>query len=196
MAVFEIHAEDAPIRELAQSLAVAGKRLPNAAALVMNRVVTRARPKVVKAVAAETGIFPKILTKAVRPLRASPTNLRAGLASRGGEIGLRYFKAREANGGVAADVAGEREFFPGAFRRSGRAPNRYMVRRLNKQVYVRDTESRRWGAKPIVKQGSGVWIPLKMIEGESRKAFDEVAATELPVQIARELDKILGARGR
>lgn len=193
MPSFDVKADSRGLIAAAEMLAAAGMSAPTSMALVMNRTVTRARPRVVAAVAEKTGIFPKIISKAVRPLRASPTNLRAGLRARGGEISLRYFKAREENGGVVADVAGERVFIWGGFRRSGRAPNRRMVKRLNKQVYV--NPSRRWRGE-IEKERSGVFIPITMIEGESREAFEAIISVELPNEVVREIAKSFSGRAR
>lgn len=176
-----------PIADLALALAAAGKKLPSAQSLVLNRVVTRARAKVVPALTEQTGLSRRIIVKAVRTLRASPQNLRAGLVSRGGEISYRYFRAREEGSGVAATVAGKRVTITGGFRRSGRAPNRYMVRRLGGQVYV--NSSRRWGGE-IEMQKSGVYIPEEMVRRESLKAFEDAVVNELPAEIAREIAKI------
>ncbi|RXF67683.1 hypothetical protein [Hansschlegelia zhihuaiae] len=190
MALVPLDIHHIGLARLAHDLAVFGKRLPNAQALVLNRMVTRARPKVVDAVVEQTGLAKRIIVKAIVPLRASSKNLRAGLVSRGGEISYRFFRAREEGSGVVATVAGRRVFIAGGFRRSGRAPNRYMVKRLGGQVYV--NPSRRWRGE-IEKQRSGVWIPEEMARGASREAFDDVVANDLPAEVARELGK-LGAK--
>ena len=187
MSSLDVKIDPRPIANLADALAATGKRLPAAQALVINRVVTRTRPKVVAAVAQKTGLYGKIISKAVRTLRASAKNPRAGLVSRGGEIGLRYFKAREEGSGVSADVAGDHLRVPGGFRRSGLTTRR-MSPKLNKQVFI-NVEGGKFGGK-IQKVGSGVFIPLQMIEGEAREAFEATVASELPAEIAKELAKV------
>ncbi len=191
MAVAPLTLDFKPVADLATALAATGKRLPSAQALVLNRVATKARRRVVPALSQQTGLSLRIITKAVRVLRASPANLRSGLVSRGGEISYRFFLAREEGSGVVATVAGERVFIRGGFRRSGRAPKRFMVKRLGGQVYV--NRSRRWKGE-IEKQTSGVWIPDEMLRAESLKAFEDVAVNDLPDEIARELAKLTGSR--
>lgn len=175
------------VSALLKSLEVMGHKAPSATALVLNRIATRTKQRVIPALTHQTGLNKRIIVKAVRQLRASPKNLRAGLVSRGGNISYRYFSAREENGGVVAEVAGRRVTLPGAFRRSGRAPNRYAVKKLGGQVYI--NPSRRWRGE-IEKQRSGVFIPEEMIAGATLRAFEQVVASELPVEIARELSKL------
>lgn len=190
---FAVTPDVRPLAALAQALAATGKRLPSAQALVLNRITTRARQKVIPALTEQIGLPKRGVAKAVRTLRASPKTLRAGLVSRGGELTFRYFLAREDGPGVTATVKGHRVFVPGGFRRSGIAPNRYLVRRLDREVYV--NPSRKWRGK-IDMQRTGVWIPEEMIAGASRAAFDAVVDRELPNEISKELAKALPGAAR
>ncbi|WP_375455657.1 hypothetical protein [uncultured Methylobacterium sp.] len=177
---------------LAKALEGFGHRLPNAQALVLNRVLTRTKARVIPALTAQTGLNRLVIVKAVRMLRASPGNPRAALYTRGGNISYRYFHAREVPGGVEAQVAGHTERLSGHyFRRSGKSPNRHVVKKLNGQVYY--NASGKWKGEITVEK-SGVFIPYEMVEGATRDAFLDVVAQELPNEIARELTKILPGR--
>lgn len=185
--VLTIEVDAKPIADLAKDLSVFGAKLPNAQALVLNRVTTRARARVVPALTAQSGLNKRTIVRAVRTLRASPSNPRAGLLSRGGDVSYRYFEAREQGSGVIAKVGRERVFIRGGFRRSGVA-NRRVISKLNGQVFL--NPSRRWRGR-IQKQRSDMNIAEQMIVDASQTAFDAVVAQELPTEIARELAKIL-----
>ena len=182
------------IARLATDLAGFGARLPNAQALVINRVITRTKARVIPVLCRQTGLSKKIIVKAVKTLRASPGNPRGALYTRGGEISLRYFGAHEVPGGVQATVKGHVVRYQGHyFRRSGRSPNRYLVRRLNGQVFF--SVSGRWGVKEDLRvEKSGVFIPVEMIDGATRQAFLDTIAQDLPGEIATELLKLLPGR--
>lgn len=191
--MLDIHLDAAtPAGRLGDVLQGFGAKVPNAQALVLNRLTTRAKARVIPAVVAQTSLNKLIIVKAVRTLRASPQNLRAALYVRGGNVSYRYFHAREIAGGVEAVVGGHREQLVGHyFRRSGKAPNRRVVKKLNGQVYF--NSSGKWRGEITVEK-SGVYIPVALIEGQSRQAFLDVVATELPNEIAREITKLLPGR--
>lgn len=183
--------DTAAIAKLARDLSAFGPKLPNAQALVINRVLTRAKARVIPALVAQTGLNKRIIVKAVKMARASPQKPRGFLYTKGGEISLRYFGAHEVAGGVEYTERGHVEELHGHyFRRSGRSPNRYMVQRLNKQVYY--STSGKWGVKEDLRvQKSGLWIPYETVEGATRRAFLDVVEQELPNQITAELMKLL-----
>ena len=187
--MLNITLDTAGIMDLARALEAAGKRLPAAQALVLNRVGTRTRQVVVPTLVRQTGLSKRIITKAVRMYRASPQNPVVSLYTRGGDISLKYFNAREESGGVTATVKGDRIAIRGAFRRSGPRGNRFAVARLNGHVYVNE-DGGRWRGH-IRKVKSGVLIPAEMIRGATKDAFLEVVNRELPAEIARELAKTL-----
>jgi len=185
----EIGLDTAAIADLAKRLEGFGHKLPNAQALVLNRVLTRTKARVIPALTEATGLNRLVIVKAVRMRRASPNNLTAALTTRGGNISYRYFHAREVPGGVEAQVAGETERLSGHyFRRSGKAPNRRVVKRLNGQVYF--NASGKWKGEIKVEK-SGVYIPWKMVDRKTADAFLDVVSLELPNEITRELEKLL-----
>ena len=192
--MLNITAQTAAILDLMKALEPFGARLPNAQANVLNRVATKARNAVIPALTKQTGLSKRIITKAVKMSRASPQNPRVMLITRGGEISLRYFGAHEEGSGVVATVKGDRMFYAGAFRRSGRGGNRRMVPKLNQQVYE-NADGGTWRGH-IRKIKSGVLIPVEMIRGETAKAFDRVVETDLLIEVERELMKLLPGGGR
>ena len=180
--------------EVMRGLDAFGKRLPNAQANVLNRMLTKTRSAVVPVLVKQTGLSRRIIDKAVRPVRASPQNPRVMLITRGGEISFRYFGAHEVAGGVAATVRGKADFVPGGFRRSGPRGRRQMVSKLNGQVFV-NVDGKRWRGK-IMKEKSGVFIPYEMVSGQTAATFNRMVETDLLVEVERELAKLLpgGAR--
>ncbi|WP_182179322.1 hypothetical protein [Methylobacterium radiotolerans] len=189
-----ITAQTPGLREGMQPLTAFGKRLPNAQANVLNRMLTRTRSAVVPVLTRQTGLSRKIIDKAVRPYRASPQNPRVMLVTRGGEISLRYFGAHELPGGVAATVRGKADFVEGGFRRSGPRGRRVMVAKLNRQVYV-NTDGKRWRGHVRVEK-SGVFIPYDMVSGQTAATFNRLVVTDLPAEVERELAKLLPVAGR
>ncbi|ACL57420.1 hypothetical protein [Methylobacterium nodulans] len=187
--MLSIHLSTTGVMDMARALEVMGKRLPSAQALVLNRVGTRTKAVVVATLPEQTGLPRRIIVKAVKMNRASPNKLRVDIWTRGGDISLKYFHPREEGGSVVARVYGDKVVIAGGFRRSGRDPNRRMVKKLNGHVYV-NTDGGRWRGH-IRKVKSGVLIPAEMIRGKTRAAFDEVVHRELPAEIAKELAKIL-----
>ncbi len=189
-----ITAQTPGLKEGMQPLTAFGKRLPNAQANVLNRMLTKTRSAVVPALTRQTGLSRKIIDKAVRPYRASPQNPRVMLITRGGEISLRYFGAHEVPGGVAATVRGKADFVEGGFRRSGPRGRRVMVAKLNRQVYV-NTDGKRWRGHIRVEK-SGVFIPYDMVSGQTAATFNRLVVTDLPTEVERELAKLLPVAGR
>ena len=190
--MLEVNADQAAIAKLARDLAGFGPKLPNAQALVVNRVLTRTKARVIPALVQQTGLTKRIIVKAVKMARASPTNgARGYLWTKGGEVSLRYFGAHEVAGGVQYTERGHVETLAGHyFRRSGKSPNRFMVRRLNGQVFY--STSGKWGVKEDLRvEKSGLWIPTEMVAGETRKAFLDTIEQDLPGEIAAELMKLL-----
>lgn len=192
--MISIDVNTSAIADLAREFASFGPKLPNAQALVINRVITRTKARVIPALTAQTGLSRKIVTRAVKTLRAAPTNPRGALLARGGNISLRYFGAREVPGGVTATVRGKTVTLEGHyFRRSGRAPNRYLVRKLNGQVFF--STSGKWGiGADLEVRKSGVFIGADLVDGASKQAFLDTVEQDLPIEIATELLKLLPGR--
>jgi hypothetical protein len=109
---------------------------------------------------------------------------------------LRYFGGKEMPGGVQASPRGATKLFPGAFINSGRAPKRFPVSKLNKQVYERQTPGTAWSTEKnpvkIKKVKSGVFIPQEMVQGAALSAFETVVAGLLEPAVTGTMAMFLG----
>lgn len=158
----------------------------------MNRAVNRAgdmaKTAMIKALVPQTGLKPKVIRKALRSKRASAV---AGgtyvIESKGGDIRLKYFNARETRKGVSAAPWGQRQVFAGTFIKGGHFPNRVALA-MGGHAFKRSGAAR----KPIVAARSGLFIPEEMISGASAGAFYATANRVLPERMAHELLRILG----
>lgn len=191
--MLNINAQTSGLKEAMEPLAAFGKRLPNAQANVLNRMLTKTRSAVVPALTRQTGLSRKIIDRAVRTARASPQNPRVMIITRGGEISFRYFGAHEVPGGVAATVRGKADFVEGGFRRSGPRGRRVMVSKLNGQVYV-NTDGKRWRGHIRVEK-SGVFIPYDLVSGQTAATFNRLVETDLVSEVEREIAKLLPVAG-
>ena len=171
------------------------KQLPTAKQkLVQVRALKRAgnmaRTQVVRALAKQTGLKQKIIRKAIgKPKPPNFDSLTYVMATRGGEVSLKYFRARESRKGVTAYPFGKRTLFAGAFMKGGRFPNRKFVSKFHGGVFEADSSSSEWGRafKPV---RSNVWIPNEMVSGETARAFTQTVAIQLPRRVEHELSRM------
>lgn len=166
--------------------------------LVLQRAVNhtgaKARTQVVRALAKQTGLPNKVIQRAVRVKRASGASVKfypGGsldyvMTTRGGDIALKYFKAREVRRGVTASPFGKRSLFEGAFMRGGRFPGRVHVPRFNGHVFERVGTDRH----PYELKKSGVIIPDEMLTGATAAAFHKVVERDLPARVSHEIDRL------
>src|SRR5258708_24105219 len=77
-----------------------GKAMPKVAMRALNRTGAKAVTLMVRTLTAQTGLPRKTIKRAVKSSRASLQNIAFALKTRGGNISLRYFKARETRAGV------------------------------------------------------------------------------------------------
>lgn len=177
--------------------AAAGK-LRTRLAGVVNAVGAAAHESLIAPLKTQTGLTGSTIPRAVHDLPAGEGGLAYTLVTRGGDISLRYFGAHEVAGGVVARPRGVVKTFSGSFIRSGRAPNRFAVPKLNNQVYERVTPGTAWSTKkdpvPIKKAKSGVFIPKEMVRGAALSAFETVVAGRLEPEIAGLMTMILGGK--
>lgn|GEM_PF-409418 len=171
--------------------------------LVLQRAVNhtgdKARTKVIRALAKQTGLPYGLIKRAVRTGRAwgagadaetfteGRGSLTYTLSSKGGDISLKYFKARETRAGVTAAPFGVRKLFAGTFMKGGRFPKRVTAKPLNGHVYNRAGKSR----APLEFNDSGVIIPAEMLKGETARAFLDVVETDLPPRVIHEIERLV-----
>jgi hypothetical protein len=192
------------VSRLANVLASAGEKMPVAVARAINHTGNKARTAMVKSLTVQTGLKRKVIVKALKTRRAAQKgDLAYTIYSRGGDISLKYFKPREASGGVTAFPWGKRKHYRGFFMKSGRSKKfgkgfigpikgRRLLPKLGGHVY-QNVEGGKWTGK-FELQDSGVIIPNEMVTGATEAAFYEVAQRDLADRLAHELYRVLDGK--
>lgn len=152
----------------------------------VNHTGDKAKTVVTRTLAKQTGLPYRTIKKAIKVDRADYRSLEYSLTTSGGDISLKYFKARETRGGVTAAPFGKRTLFPGTFMKGGRFPNRVTARGLGGHVYSPDRSASRW-YRPVSFVDSGVIIPREMIKDETARAFNTTVARDLPNRTMHEI---------
>jgi hypothetical protein len=155
----------------------------NAFRRAVNHTGDKARTVVIRTLAEQTGLKQKVIRKAVKVKRANFSSLEYVMTTRGGDISLKFFAARETRPGVSAAPFGERRVFPGTFMKGGRFPNRVTAKGLNGHVYRRTGS----GRGPLEMVDSGVIIPAEMVRGATASAFTGLVERELPPRVMHEI---------
>lgn len=187
MAVSRLEIDTSQILNLEKVFQQAGPKAPLAIRRAINRTGVSAAVNVEKALVVQTGLKRGVIHRAVKRKPGAAGQLSFVLKSRGGDISMKYFKARETRKGVSAAPWGHRRIFAGTFIKGGKFPHRVALK-LNGQVFYREGRAR----KPIIKKKSGLFIPNEMITGASRAAFFAVVRTVLPARLQHEIRAILG----
>lgn len=177
--------------------------------LVLQRAVNhtgdKARTQVIRALAKQTGLGYGVIKNAVRTGRAWGAGLDAKtftpgrgslvyvMSSRGGDISLKYFKARETLKGVTAAPFGKRKLFPGSFIMGGRFPRRKEASGMGGHVYEpisrEKTGKSTWGRQVEFKD-SGVVIPEQMLKGATAEAFQKTVDQHLRPRVIHEINRL------
>jgi hypothetical protein len=186
----EVRFDPSQFGRLAALIRGAGKQAPIGLARALNYTGDRAKTPMTRQLTIQTGLSRRVIVKALRVKRATPGRLAWSADTAGGDIHLRYFKARETQKGVSAAPWGRRQIYGGTFIKGGRFPNRVALN-MGGQVFVR----RGRGRFPLEKPRSGLFIPAEMVKGETAAAFYQAADTVLPGRLAHELERML-ALGR
>ena len=186
------------------------RRLENAMArldgpqkhMVLQRAVNhtgdKARTQVTRVLARQTGLPYGVIRKALKINKAGGGSILNGeisirtdatlsyvITARGGDISLKYFKARETRAGVTAEPFGQRQLFAGTFIKGGRFPNRVTAKGMNGHVYT--PLGNKWRG-PVELKNSGVIIPAEMVSGASAEAFTNIVEAELPKRVMHEIE--------
>lgn len=164
-----------------------GQEGPKAVNRAMNRTGDTARTRVVRELAKQTGLPQKTIRKAVKVKRSSWQDLEYRLSASGGDVALKYFKARETRQGVTAFVRGERELFAGTFIMGGSFGRGRVALNMGGHVFQRIG-----GRTELEKLKSGVFIPVEMVEGATAHAFDATVSEQLPRRLDHEIGRSLG----
>lgn len=174
------------LRRFDNMLGALGKEAPKVLSRAVNRAGDMARTQVRRELTAQTGLKRKTIVKAVKTKRAGWRDLSYEMRSRGGDIALKFFAARETRKGVSAAPFGKRRVFAGMFIKGGRVPGRVPLN-MGGHVFRRVGQ----GRVPIELQDSGVIIPAEMVEGATAQAFRTTASRELPRRVEHEIGRLL-----
>ncbi len=189
--LLRINLDTTGIARIEAAMRQARNRTPDAIRRAINWTGDRAKTKVVNALTEQTGLKRGVILRAVKPTRANYGSLEYIMRVMGGNVALKYFKARETQAGVSAAPWGHRQIYAGTFIKGGKFPGRVPLA-PNGQVFKREGTAR----LPIHKQKSGLFIPTELTKGETAEAFSTTVASVLPGRVEHEVAAILsGAVG-
>lgn len=174
------------LKRFGNMIGALGQDGPKAVNRALNRTGDMARTQVVRALAKQTGLPQKTIRKAVKVKRSSWQSLEYTLSSSGGDVSLKYFKARETRKGVTAFVRGERELFAGSFIKGGSFARGRVALSMGGHVFQRIG-----GRTELERLKSGVFIPIEMVEGATAAAFEGVVVDVLPRRLDHEINRLL-----
>jgi hypothetical protein len=172
------------IDHLAQLFKLAQDKAPAAIGRAIKRTGDMTATRVVRSLTAQTGLRREVIARAVKKM---PAGMTYRLKTRGGNVALKYFKARETRKGVSAAPWNARRVFTGTFIKGGLFPKRVGLN-LGGQVFARTGK----GRVPIAKQKSGLFIPKEMVSGATAAEFLHAVRTILPPRLQHEIGAILG----
>jgi hypothetical protein len=183
MAIATLEIDASKVESLAKLFKLAQQRAPAAIGRAIKRTGDMTATRVVRSLTAQTGLKRPVIVRAVKK---QPAGMQYRLKTRGGNVALKYFKARETRKGVSAAPWNARRVFTGTFIKGGLFPKRKALN-LGGQVFARTGASR----VPIAKQKSGLFIPTEMISGATRATFLNAVRTILPPRLQHEISAIL-----
>lgn len=182
MAMLEIDASQ--VAGMAELFKKAEREAPAAIGRAVRRTGQMTRTQVVRTLTTQTGLKRDVINRAVKEKTSG--GMTYALVSRGGNVSLKYFKARETAKGVTAAPWNSRRLYAGAFIFGGKRPHRVGLP-FGGQVMQRSGASR----LPIHKLKSGLFIPREMVSGASKAAFLIMVASVLPDRLRHEIGAIL-----
>ena len=152
----------------------------SAMAAALNAAGSEIRKQTIDAETRQTGLKHDTIERAQVAQPASAGRLAFNIRSKGGNVRLKYFGARETGSGVTADPWDAPHFYPQAFINSGWKDRRPSPK-LNGQVYKRVGRK----SMPIVQEKSGLFIPTEMTKGATAQAFEQTSRRALLEIITR-----------
>ena len=185
--MIELKIDAAQWKMLEERVGKAGKNAPKALMRAINHTGKKAKTQMIRALVSQTGLKAKTMRKALKDKSASGAGGSYVIYSKGGNVRLKFFGARETRGGVSAAPWNKRKVFAGTFMRGGRFPKR-------KDIGMGGAVLRRAGAGrlPLKTVKSGLYIPKEMVSGSSEAAFYSTAQRELAARLAHELGFMIG----
>jgi len=183
MSIASLEIDASKIEHLSALFKKAERDAPAAIRRAIRRTGDMTATQVVRTLTKQTGLKRPVIVRAVQK---RPAGMTYALKSRGGNVALKYFGARETRAGVSAAPWNARHVFTGTFIKGGLFPRRVGLD-LGGQVFARAGA----GRVPIVKRKSGLFIPKEMITGATKAAFLSTVARVLPVRLQHEIAAIL-----
>ncbi|MBR0871185.1 hypothetical protein JQ633_12510 [Bradyrhizobium tropiciagri] len=183
MSGIEIKYDLSSIRHVSDVMHRAQKLAPDVLRLAVKHTGGKATSAMRSALVDQTGLKRGTLVRAVK---GSSAGLGYIIKSHGGNIRLKFFRARETRKGVSAAPWNARRIYPGTFMKGGRFPNR-------KPLGMGGQVMQRAGSRRLPLHGvkSGLFIPEEMVKGQSEAAFYGVLQSDLAPRLEHELSRIL-----
>ncbi len=190
---------DKELARFANAIGYLGKKAPFAIQQAVAKTGDRARTRVKKALAAQTGLSQKTIDRALKVKRPSFKDFTYTITSRGEDIGLQHFKARETRKGVVAHPWGKKTLYPGAFLKAGgrwkkvggtlRPATGWDKARVGVGQWNGNALKRTGDG--MERQTSGVVIPQEMVDGASLAAFKDGLTEYLAKRLDHEIGRLL-----
>lgn len=179
---------DKHLIQFAKDIERLSREFPKVLPRIVNQVGDRAKTQVIRALTKQTGLDRRVIVSAVGdPRRAHGAKLSYEMVTRGGNIRVKYLKAKETEDGVVAKPFGRTSTYEGAFMKGGVFPNRTDVPRFKGHAFYRLNPR---GTK-ITFVRSGVVIPDEMTTGATGAAFDKISGPLLKERVEKAIDKLL-----
>lgn len=187
---------DRELFRFAERIVQLNERFPKVIPQEVNRVGARVKTLVIRNLRTQTGLKRDVIVRAMgNPIKAGSGRFSYTMTTHGGFIRLKYFNPRETRKGVVARPFGKRKIFDSTFMKGGRFPTRVDVKGFDGQVMRRiKGEKVEWNGRMVtklVRVRSGVRIPDEMVQGNTRKVFDAMAAPLLKQRIEAVLDRLV-----
>lgn len=177
---------DKTLLKFGRSIDRLNREFPKVIPQEINKVGERAKTLVIRTLTKQTGLDKAVIVRAIgNPSKARPGKLSYDMRTRGGQIRLKYFNPKEADGGVIAKPFGKKTYYPGAFLMGGAMGNRKVVAKFDGHAMVR-TKGRLYTFAR-----SGVVIPTEMTSGATQAAFDKLAGPLLEQRVQKVIAKLL-----
>lgn len=172
-------------------LQIAGGKGKLALQRALNHTGPKARTQVIAALTPQTGLKRRTIASAVKRVKGDAEQLSYVLETRGGDIGLKHFNARETRAGVSSAPRGQRAVYAGTFQRAGWWRSGRVVKPgWNGQVF-RVAARVPNGMDKFAKAKSGVFIPEEMLTGRTVDAWQRVMDRDLEPRVRHELARLL-----
>jgi len=183
----DLHFDMSGFKSASNEFANAAKQAPDATRRAVNHTGDKARTAMRVALVAQTGLKRKTMNKALTSKRASSKGGGSyTIKSKGGNVRLQFFKAKETRAGVSAAPWNARRVFASTFIKGGQFPNRVALN-MGGAVLIRAGKAR----YPMKTIKSGLFIPEEMVTGNSAQAFYTTVERDLPARIAHEIMRSL-----